>query len=76
MADETPKYLGIGKVHINEAFLNQVASSLRRLAVESSGTNRYASTQSSPTPEEITPLMREDAHAFIKEHFLLEDGDV
>lgn len=72
MADEFPNYLDIGKVQINEAFLNQVASSRQRLA---GGPSDPGSPQSGPTSAEITSRMREEARAFIEEYFLIEDRD-
>jgi hypothetical protein len=75
MADEHPHYLGIGKVQINEAFLNQVASSRQRLAGEPADASPNGPSGPEPMSEEITPRMREEARAFIKEYFLIEDRD-
>lgn len=75
MADEVPHYLGIGKVEINEAFLNQVASSRQRLAGEQSAAGPHGPSQPGQASEEITPTMREEARAFIQEYFLTGDHD-
>lgn len=75
MMDDVPQYLGISKIQINEAFLNQVASSRLRLQNRSSEAGSHAPSPSGPAAEEITPQMREQARAFIEEYFLVGDGD-
>jgi hypothetical protein len=73
MADDAFTHFGIGTVKIDEAFLNQVVSSMRRRESSNSG----SSISAGPTPEsrEITPQMRDKARVFIETYFLSDDRD-
>src|SRR6266446_3134089 len=68
-----PNYLGIGKVQLNDDFLNQVAASGMRLERERTGQEARAGASTEPTEIETPKSERDEARTFIKSYFMLGD---